>query len=87
LLAFLKDSIRFEQPVMQTNQERLESTSELMEFRVVKVENNQGIAIRIDESKQFLSEFLPRIMAQHEAGGMPESHDGGFPNHSDFDLR
>jgi hypothetical protein len=46
-----EDAIRFEQSVMQGNQERLEGTREPMNVRVPKIENYYGMVIRIDESE------------------------------------
>lgn len=86
-VAKLEDTIRFEQSAMQRDQERLEGTREPMDVRVLKVENDQGIVIVINESEQCFADILPRTQARHKAFGTPESHDGSFANHSDFDLR
>jgi hypothetical protein len=50
--AELEDAIRFEQSVLQGDQERLEGTREPMDVRIVKVENDQGIVIPINEAEQ-----------------------------------
>ena len=58
-----------------------------MNVRVPKIENYYGMMIRIDESEQLIPDILAWIYADHEAFCTPESHDGSFPNHSNFDLR
>jgi hypothetical protein len=86
-VAELEDAIRFEQSTMQGNQEHMEGPRKTWDvYHVPKIKNDQGMVIIIDESEQFCADILSWISVPQKAIGMPESHDGSCPDHSNFDM-